>query len=291
MSGDTHDHDITPRPNPMVWTGEEEASGVFIGGGEDAHLLDLPIGFTKRTRALRYDTPMGPAAREVLEAVRAALDSQASAGLDAAPIVIPTDHLSADDCAMVVEALGDGEVAGVAATADGLIQIAESTLAGVWRIGDGEGTLVAIEVGSIPRAVREGAAAAHERIDPPQPPEGLMNAPALLAEIAARASRPAGARNHVINFTLLPLSDADAVYLPQALGQGAVSLTSGGYGAARVRTTSVRNVWAVQYLNGMGAVVLDTLEIGGPPDAILAGPEDFEDSRHRLGAILEAYAQ
>ena len=49
-------------------------------------------------------------------------------------------------------------------------------------------------------------------------------------------------------------------------------------------------MWAVQYLNSMGKVILDTLEVGGVPVAALAAKEDFEDSSVRLAEMVKAYA-
>jgi hydrogenase-1 operon protein HyaF len=51
----------------------------------------------------------------------------------------------------------------------------------------------------------------------------------------------------------------------------------------------VRHVWVVQYVNGMGTTIMDTIEIGRIPDAALAAREDLEDSAERLGEILETY--
>jgi hydrogenase-1 operon protein HyaF len=48
-------------------------------------------------------------------------------------------------------------------------------------------------------------------------------------------------------------------------------------------------VWAVQYTNASGQIILDTLEIGDVPEGVRAGRHDFEDSGARLKTILEAY--
>jgi hydrogenase-1 operon protein HyaF len=121
-------------------------------------------------------------------------------------------------------------------------------------------------------------------------PQGAMNAPFLLAELLDRSSNyQPGAENHVINFTLLPLTDVDAEVLTKVLGQIPLVIRSGGYGSSRVFATGLRHVWAVQYVNGMGNVILDTLEIGGVPVSVLAAKEDFEDSAGRLAEILEAF--
>jgi len=39
-------------------------------------------------------------------------------------------------------------------------------------------------------------------------------------------------------------------------------------GAACKATTGLRHVWTVQYVNGMGSVIRDTLEVGGVPAAV-----------------------
>ena len=78
--------------------------------------------------------------------------------------------------------------------------------------------------------------------------------------------------------------------LTAVLGQIPLVIRSGGYGSTHVFATGLRNVWAVQYINGLDKVVLDTLEVGGVPVAVLAAREDFEDSAERLAEILEAFA-
>ncbi len=171
-------------------------------------------------------------------------------------------------------------------------------LAGVWavRATAPDGAIVEdrIEIADAPSLVREAArlyAGAMPRL-PQAPPPGVMNAPAVLAEIAERAAawRP-GQPNHVINFTLLPMTEEDIAYLTTTLGQAPLTIWSGGYGTARVHCTLVRNVWAVQYLNNMGTVILDTLEIGDVPASVCAASVDFEDSAERLAEVMEAYLQ
>ncbi|HEX7374450.1 MAG TPA: hydrogenase expression/formation protein, partial [Steroidobacteraceae bacterium] len=94
---------------------------------------------------------------------------------------------------------------------------------------------------------------------------------------------------HVINFTLLPITEVDAEVMTTVLGQIPLVVKSGGYGSSRVYGTGLRHVWAVQYINSMGAVILDTLEIGGVPVAVMAAREDFEDSAERLAEIMQAF--
>ena len=93
----------------------------------------------------------------------------------------------------------------------------------------------------------------------------------------------------MLNFTLMPMSPEDQQLLLDVLGRADLALESGGFGQCRVMATTVRHVWAVQYLNAMGNTILDTLEIGRIPDAALAAAEDFEDSARRLDQMLETY--
>ena len=92
-------------------------------------------------------------------------------------------------------------------------------MAGIWRVesSTADGTQGEwIEIGPVPAPILR-AAAELPRAEiqvPEQMPQGAMNAPALLFELQQRSSeyRP-GAENHVINFTLLPITDVDAQVL------------------------------------------------------------------------------
>ena len=210
--------------------------------------------------------------------------------------VLPLSTLEPMDRHAVADILGDGEVS-IVAGQDPLYQVQESVLTGVWRVraesADGHVVSETIEVGDVPRIVRDAAGrygrpmanVAALALD-----ASVMNAPAILVEIAERAAmwRP-GTINHVINFTLLPLTPADTDAITTVLGQVPLTIVSGGYGTCRIMATNVRNVWAVQYLNANGAIILDTVEIGDVPEAARAAQVDFEDSAVRLGEIMEAY--
>ena len=93
----------------------------------------------------------------------------------------------------------------------------------------------------------------------------------------------------VMNFTLLPMSPQDQQLLIDVLGRAELVLESGGFGNCKVMATTVRHVWAVQYVNAMGNTILDTIEVGRIPDAALAASEDIEDSAERFDAILDTY--
>jgi hydrogenase-1 operon protein HyaF len=168
-------------------------------------------------------------------------------------------------------------------------------LAGVWRLeattADGT-TTEWIDIGAVPLPILQAAAEQpRATIDiPKHAPQGAMNALPLLFELQERsgAYQP-GTENHIINFTLLPITEVDTQVLTSVLGQIPLVIRSGGYGSSRVFATGLRHVWAVQYINSMGSVILDTLEVGGVPVSVLAAREDFEDSAERLGEILQAF--
>ena len=118
-----------------------------------------------------------------------------------------------------------------------------------------------------------------------------MNGLAVLAEVNEHAANWDGTAEHnrVLNFTLMPMSPHDQQLLLDVLGRAELTLESGGFGNCQVLATTVRHVWAVQFVNAMGNTILDTLEVGGIPDAVLAAREDFEDSARRLDQIIETY--
>jgi hydrogenase-1 operon protein HyaF len=125
----------------------------------------------------------------------------------------------------------------------------------------------------------------------PDAPRGpaVINAPPIYAELADKAARgTAGEPAHVVNFTLLPHTEEDLLWLDAALGEGAVTILSRGYGNCRVTATALAGVWRVQFFNSMDALILDTLEVTDMPEVVLAAREDLEDSARRLEQVLEA---
>jgi hydrogenase-1 operon protein HyaF len=194
----------------------------------------------------------------------------------------------------VDETLGEGEVSAIQMGLDE-VRCQETRLAGVWRLRipprGGGAAAERIEIADIPAFVRtrafDGAVGA------PRPvtdlPQGVMNAPALITEIGAQVSawRP-GAPTHIINLTLLPMTEQDHQYLDTQLGRGRVSLLSRGYGRCRLVASGVRQVWWVQHFNSEDRLILNTLEITDVPIAALAAQEDIDDSRDRLAEILDA---
>jgi hydrogenase-1 operon protein HyaF len=296
------DHSDLSRPHPFRWEGEAEAQGVFTTRPDDnLNLLGLgEFAPPPRSAALsRLEDPaaMGPARDmlfEVLEVLRVMKSGHP-------PRQWPLDDLSEDSRSILLDALGSGEVniviGGNAAEHIPDLQISETVLTGVWigRAVDADEQLIScwLEVADVPGAV--SSAARRMGLDdlalPTRAPMGAMNVMPVLAEIRHLIGQWRGNRpNHVINFTLLPMTPEDMELLTQALGRMPLTLFSGGYGACQIIATGIHRVWAVQYLNSMGTVILDTLEIGDVPAAGRAADEDFEDSAERLAEILEAYA-
>ena len=280
----------------LVWhpkvPGDVPAAAV---GDDQLRLIGMPTGLVRPTRQALAADQLTPASREIMDAIVADLRDRA-AGAVKPPTRYSLRNLDEDGKAAVADILGEGDVWAKVGVGDRFWRVVESVLPGVWRLestaADGT-TEECIDVGPVPGPVLQAAAELpRATIDiPPQMPQGSMNAPFLLAELQDRSSNyQPGAENHVINFTLLPLTDVDAEVLTAVLGQIPLVVRSGGYGSSRVFATGLRHVWAVQYVNGMGGVVLDTLEVGGVPIAVLAAREDFEDSAERLAEILLAFA-
>lgn len=190
------------------------------------------------------------------------------------------------------QTMGEGEVS-IAVRGSGQHRIQETVFAGVWRVHEfaTDGRLIkdALMACAIPPVVRQWALdGVSLDCAIPQRDAGLMNAPAVLTEIVAKAKtfKPGDAA-HVINLTLLPMSPQDLDCLMQTLGAGAVTILSRGYGNCRITSTRLPHVWWVQYFNSMDTLILNTIEVSDVPEVALASPEDYEDSIERLGEWLQ----
>jgi len=278
----------------LVW--HPKVPGEATSAADDElRLIGMPTGLVRPARQALAADQLTPAARSLMHEVVADLSRRVAAP-DAPPTRFSLRELDEDGKAAVADILGEGDVWAKVGVGDAYWRVVESVLAGVWRLeaSGADGTTGEwLEVGAVPQPVLQAAAELpRASVEfPKQLPQGAMNAPALLFELQERSSkyRP-GEENHVINFTLLPLTEVDAQVLTSVLGQIPLVIRSGGYGSSRVFATGLRHVWAVQYVNGMGNVILDTLEVGGVPVSVLAAREDFEDSAARLAEILEAFA-
>lgn len=187
------------------------------------------------------------------------------------------------------DVLGNGEVSALAfGTPD--LQAEETIFAGLWRVR-GEGVDY-LEVGDIPEVLRRRAAAPALMLpDPETIPDDVINAPHVLAEIAARAQEfAATGRTHNLNLDLVPLSDADLGWLVKTLGEGPVVLVSSGYGACRIRSTQAGGVWWVQFSNASDQLILNTLDISALPEVACAAAADIADSAARVAEVRAVYA-
>lgn len=237
------------------------------------------------------DTEGMEAAKAVLGEVLKALQTQKA--YDPA-VVFELSGLDKENLGLVNQVLGEGEVAIVAGPQ---IQSQESVLAGVWRVHflSEEGALAkdVIEVGAYPSSVKKVVFEQAQDQVPPlddKLPDGVLNAPAVLTEIADKvAGYQPGQEAHAINLTLLPQTEQDLEYLTQKLGRGSTVILSRGYGNCRISSTNTNNVWWVQYFNSQDALILNSIEIVDMPDVVPAAQEDIEESADRLGEILEVY--
>jgi hydrogenase-1 operon protein HyaF len=287
----------TPRPFPIPVVaalgpgsqiGEDEEGPVTIDMPKDMHTYRPPVLPEPEELAAHAG------ALAVLRAALAALRACA-AGQAVQPIAL--GGLGAADRAIVNQLLGEGEVAAqVAADAagNGGIQAQESVFAGVWRVLHLQGGQVVrdtLEVGAVPQglvAAAQADGAGWQAPDVYALPADVMNAPSILSELRDHQARwQPGATSHVVNLTLLPLTDGDSLWLQGCLGSGRVVILSRGYGNCRIVNTTLPRTWRVTYFNSQDLIILDTLEVGAVPEVACAAVQDLEDSAERLAEVLD----
>ncbi|HEX6736147.1 MAG TPA: hydrogenase expression/formation protein [Azonexus sp.] len=197
---------------------------------------------------------------------------------------------------VIGQSLGFGEVSAFT-TAPRHWRVQETAFAGLWRVlevaDDGRFLADRLESGAMPPVLAEAMLqTAAAELPAPAYPEGCMNAPPLVEEIRLQAAAwQPGDAAHVINLTLLPVSDADLDTLYGWLGHREVSILSRGYGNCRITSTRLKNVWWVQYFNSMDTLILNSIEIVDMPEVALAAAEDFADSQERLREYLDMLAE
>ena len=230
-----------------------------------------------------------PAALPEALAVLADLAAACAAVAEGAPPVeVDLARLSPAARRVVADALGQGEVSmklrGVPA-----VMVQESVFAGVWMLA-GAG-IDRVEVAPAPALALTRAHVPHRpaigalaRKGP-----GLANAPAILSELMDKSrTRRAGEMPHVVNLSLLPHTPADLAWLDEALGEGAVTILSRGYGNCRITATAQAFVWKVQFFNSMDTLILDTYEVTEMPEVALAADVDLADSARRIRDVIGA---
>ena len=218
------------------------------------------------------------------------LDSVKRAGFTGAQLDLLGLEMPLRD--VINQSLGFGEVSAFT-TAPEHWRVQETAFAGLWRVlklaEDGRMLIDRLETGAIPAALTETMSRVSSvDLTPPAYPPGTMNAPALVEELRLQAaSWKAGDAAHIINLTLLPVSDADLDTLYSWLGHREVSILSRGYGNCRITSTRLKNVWWVQYFNSMDTLILNSIEVVGMPEVALASAEDLDDSVERLREYLD----
>ncbi len=190
--------------------------------------------------------------------------------------------------ALITETMGSGEVA-AKVRAIPAIAVQESVFAGIWILQSALGDQ--IEVAAIPSCVAEDPFASTrsgQGEDALRAP-GVANAPSLFVELVEKSGQfDPDAPLHVVNLSLLPHTEQDLIALDEALGEGAVTILSRGYGNCRITATALPHVWRVQFFNSQDVLILDTFEVTTIPEVACAAPEDLADSGSRLVNVLEA---
>jgi len=275
---------------------------VGIGpGSQPAEEDGAQLAYLNMPREMRTYTPASLPEHDELEGMEAALarlhqlkDALEDYQIGDSPEIIDLSGLSASERQLIEQVLGEGEVSARFDDGETAAKAQETRLTGVWRMRaqgpHGGLQRNSLEVADIPALLRHRAfATAVPRLELDAPiPEGVLNAPPVLVELADRAARwRTGEPPHVINLTLLPQTEEDLLYLQDRLGTGAVTLLSRGYGNCRITATRLRPVWWVQYFNSEDALILNTLEVVDMPAVALAAAEDIEESAQRLAEMLE----
>lgn len=188
----------------------------------------------------------------------------------------------------MADALGQGEVS-MKICGRPAVMVQESVFAGVWmclasgmdRVEVAPVPTLALTRAHIPHRPAIGALA--KRIN------GLANAPAILSELMDKSrTRRVGDPPHIVNLSLLPHTPEDLTWLDDALGEGAVTILSRGYGNCRITATGQAHVWKVQFYSSMDTLILDTYEVTEMPEVALAAAEDLTDSATRIRDVIEA---
>ena len=231
------------------------------------------------------------AAREAMDWLQQALRKY-SPGLH--PQLANLSLLDDDNRELVNQVLGEGEVS-INCEGEFPARIQESVLAGVWRTFyfDKDDNAVAdlLEVADVPALVTaalDGGAVETDIADAEQAVAG--NARSILVELqSAQATFATDGTTHSINLSLLPMSDEELEFLDQRLGRGPIDILSRAYGKCQVISTQAADTWWVRYYNGMGTLILNTIEVTRVPEVVIAAGEDLGDSAVRLREILAHY--
>lgn len=275
-----------PIPVVTVGPGSQDESD------EQLSYLEMPKDMNTFEMPRLPDPGVAQSAREARAAIRWLAQATAAWRPGRPNASFDVAVLGANDREVVDQVLGEGEVS-IIVSGSPEVRIQESVFSGVWRVRslDAAGSIVGdrIEVGPVPEiALRAARTAAGAVVPDKDLPADAFGAGPILQEIAhhAAARRP-GDPAHVINLSLLPLSPADAGHLGEVLAAGPVRVLSRGYGNCRITSTVVTDTWWVQYVNGYGNPMVDSIEVTDVPEVAVASAEDIADSASRIREALE----
>ncbi len=226
--------------------------------------------------------------RPALDLMREVANAAAHVGSQGGSTLFDLGGLDAANKALVAETLGSGEVS---AKVRGIPSVAvqESVFAGIWTLKSASSDWV--EVAAIPNCITQGPFSPNKNAEGSAAltRPGVANAPSILVELSDKsAGFDPDAPLHVVNMSLLPHTEEDLLALDDALGEGAVTILSRGYGNCRITATALNHVWRVHFFNSQDKLILDTFEVTTIPEVACAAPEDLADSAKRLEAVLEA---
>jgi hydrogenase-1 operon protein HyaF len=277
----------TMRPFPISVV----AMGPGSQGEEAPDYLPMPKGMETFSQPRLPDNVAPEVVNRAASLLGAYVDEAESVGF-AGGATLNLRDLDATMRDVINQSMGFGEVSAFT-TAPQHWRVQETAFSGIWRVlqvaDDGAMVVDRLETGDIPAPLTETMlATAVADLPAPDYPVGCMNVQALVEEIRLQAAAwQPGDTAHVINLTLLPVSDADLDTLYGWLGHREVSILSRGYGNCRITSTRLKNVWWVQYFNSMDALILNSIEVIGMPEVALAADEDFTDSVERLREYLD----
>ena len=275
-------------PFTMPPTGFGPGSQPMESGDDKLDYMPLPQDMRTYAPSLPMIELEGAAAKPALDLLTQVAAACARSAKTGESIRFDVAGLDAENLQLIKETLGEGEVAAKVRSVPA-VAVQESVFAGVWRL-NGAG-MDCIEVAPIPACVTQDAFTPRRQGsfgDTPLAP-GVLNAPPLLVELRDKsATLSSDSALHVVNLSLLPHTEQDLLWLDQALGEGAVTILSRGYGNCRVTATNLPHVWRVQFFNSMDTLILDTFEVTRIPEIAIAASEDLYDSSDRILKVIEA---
>ena len=85
----------------------------------------------------------------------------------------------------------------------------------------------------------------------------------------------------------LPITPGDYELLREVLAEGEVHASIDAIGPTEVRETLFPGVWWITHYNVEGDIMADVIEVALVPDILKSHPDDVNDARDRLNALLQ----